>query len=168
MRIFDVAVEVLLSCLISIQIVHAQQPPFVIRVRKDTLPAERSVSAPTAKASTQSIDNNVLKTYPRIMGGDFAVMRVQKYDESRHKSSLDASHYVIFAMTINPNGFAQDILIQNTNSQKLANVLYKNIRQARWHPATNQAGEPMAYRYPLQICSFPKNYDLHETIEPHD
>lgn len=149
---------------------NAQQPPFVIRVRKDTLQLERSatVPAPEAKAFTQSVDNEVFKTYPRITGGDFAVMRVQKYDETRYKSSLDTLHYVIFTMTISPKGFAQDILIQNTNSHKLANVLYKNIRRARWNPATNQAGEPMPYRYPLQICSFPKSYDLHETIESHD
>jgi hypothetical protein len=118
--------------------------------------------------ATQLTEKDVLKTLPRVTGGDFAIMRVQKYDETRHKSSLDASDYVIFAMTIDPKGFAQDILIQNTNSQKLANVLYKNIKQARWQPATNQAGKPMPYRYPLQICSYPKNYDLHETIEPHD
>jgi len=63
--------------------------------------------------------------------------------------------YVVFAFSINEQGFVSDIVIYDTNERSLVDILVRKLDQTRWKAAFDSQNKRSAYNFGKWIAVLP-------------
>ena len=140
----------------------AQSPKtaFSFKVRKENVNAEK-ITAAIEKPKQSAV---FIKT-PRLITGEFGLMKIENYNTKLHNLQNANFQYVVFSYTVGKNGKIKNFICHQTNNLELKNVLYESLLGSDWQPALNEKNQNSDFEYPKQILITQLNFKNNENTD---
>ncbi len=140
---------------------------FTFKVKKKTeispSPAIKSEEKVDKKAEKENLEQLIISK-PKLIGGEFGLLKIENCDSSQHQRRKNSYKYVIFSYVVGKNGKVKDIIFEQANDLELKNVLYQSLLAADWRPAKNGQKQTCDFLYTNQILIAPLNFLNYEDI----
>jgi hypothetical protein len=96
------------------------------------------------------------KSIPSLVSDKEGLMNMLKLEPYGDRTKAPQNQtYVVFAFSINEQGFVSDIVIYDTNERSLVDILVRKLDQTRWKAAFDSQNKRSAYNFGKWIAVLP-------------